>query len=801
MKISSLIIFFLTFVIKVNALSIIIRGILQDADTKEAIPGVTMQVHIKGRLLTQAMSDAQGRFTVTANADSGDTLYIQLSHTAYTVTTIKHVVSGDEADLGIVYLKSGSRQLNVVDVKDSRLVQSVAGGYKVNTSALLIGQAGDATMLLNQVPGVQVDENGGVTARGANMAVYIDGRPTNLTGPMLQSFLRSTQGQNIESVTVYTDPPARFEAAGGGGIIDIRMRKDRRKGFTGNFGAGYSDLPAAEGSLGLNYVTSKLRIYMNGSINYREGRTHNENRLIYKNAKPDSTYFRQEEQTHQYTHSNFVSIGVDYDLDSLQTLGMNFKNIYYYGGYPKQLVNDRTDAKEQVFDFYRQTNDNVVNNKFWLADINYRKQSKKRDKELTVDVNYGKYHPYTLIDFAQQYSGQDTVRKQQNTTGQYFNLFTFATDYSWKINDRTRFEAGAKAGITKTDNRYNVIEYNNSMDTYLRNEMLSDSLLYKEQIAGVYATISRSSKKIYYSLAMRLEDTHYRLNSKDGRSFSRNYLSLFPNLYLRFNLRESQELEFYVNRRIERPSYMYLNPFINNVNPQEISFGNPYLLPAYTYKFQTYYNRYFNNNQSITLSAYVRYIDQIISETVLPDPVNPTIMNRSYGNFQKGIAVGADLSLEKQIMKGVTSSWYASVRRTQYSFEKSTTTLGVPAPITTFNGSGRITWKINKMLTTQVSGNYNSPYNSFQTKLFSSASVNALLQAQVAKPLSVTVSIYDIFRTTRGYSELNNNSLYAMYRGTWASRFIALKVNYSFGTSPFRYKKRVEVQSNDRIGI
>jgi outer membrane receptor protein involved in Fe transport len=270
---------------------------------------------------------------------------------------------------------------------------------------------------------------------------------------------------------------------------------------------------------------------------------------------------------------------------------------------------------------------------------------------------------------------------------------------------------------------------------------------------------------------------------------------------LRFNLRESQELEFYVNRRIERPSYMYLNPFINNVNPQEISFGNPYLLPAFTYKFQTYYNRYFNNNQSITLSAYVRYIDQIISETVLPDPVNPTIMNRSYGNFQKGIAVGADLSLEKQIMKGVTSSWYASVRRTQYSFEKSTTTLGVPAPITTFNGSGRITWKINKMLTTQVSGNYNSPYNSFQTKLFSSASVNALLQAQVAKPLSVTVSIYDIFRTTRGYSELNNNSLYAMYRGTWASRFIALKVNYSFGTSPFRYKKRVEVQSNDRIGI
>jgi iron complex outermembrane receptor protein len=475
-------------------------------------------------------------------------------------------------------------------------IQKLNDRLVVNVESSIVGAGASALDVLEQAPGVVVDQNDAISLRGrAGVIIMIDGKPSPMTGADLANYLRGLPTNAIERIDIITNPSARYDAAGNSGIIDIRMKKDQRLGYNGTLTGGYGQgvYPKANAGMTMNYRNKVMNAFGNYNYSYRKNLNH---LMINRNFFDQGRFTGYDDKDNYMVmplHAHNGRAGADFFLSSNTTLGFVVNGSW-------TALDRRADIRTDVYDSLRRpvfffnsvgTNDDAFSNT--VANVNFRHRYGTTGRELTADVDYGVFKNASLTRTASSFFNKDRTRRREDDIldgdqrGE-LTLKTAKVDYTHPFGKGAKVEVGAKSSYVSSDNDakfFNVLPGGTVVD-----EGKTNRFFYQEYNNAGYVNFSKEYKKFNFQVGLRGEQTNVRTRQVKGdRRFRNDYFQLFPSAFFNYNLRENQTLGVSVSRRIDRPGYSQLNPFLFQVDATIYSTGEPLLLPQTTWSYELSY--------------------------------------------------------------------------------------------------------------------------------------------------------------------------------------------------------------------
>ena len=539
----------------------------------------------KGRYTVSAPQ--AGSYLVSASYVGFQTAYSQpfeLSGSGITIPDI--TISKAKGDLKEVTVTAKKQ---MIEVKADKTILNVEGTINA------VGY--DALELLRRSPGVMIDKDDNVSLAGKNgVQVFIDGKPSPLSGADLANYLKSLQSAQIEAIEIITNPSAKYEAAGNAGIINIKLKKNKTFGTNGSVNLGFVQgvYPKYNGGLNLNHRNKSINIF--GTYNYNNGK----NLMTMTSEKNQfDTLFTQTNKISFKNNTHGFKGGIDYFINAKSTIGAvvsgNIANNDISTSGPMYFTYIPTN---QLVKILKATNTNEMERNNMNANLNYR-YAVTGGTELNIDADYGffkirsnQYQPnyYYLADGTTETSR--VIYNMLSPTN--IDLYSIKTDYEQNFKGG-RLAIGGKVGIVNTDNdfkRYDVFTNSKVLDT-----AKSNRFDYKENINALYVNYNKQLKKgIMIQFGLRAENTHSKGISTGFKkvttnwigydsTFKRDYTDLFPSAALTFNKNPMKQWTIAYSRRIDRPAYQDLNPFEFKLNEYTFMKGNTELRPQYTNSF------------------------------------------------------------------------------------------------------------------------------------------------------------------------------------------------------------------------
>ncbi|GAA4316528.1 outer membrane beta-barrel family protein [Mucilaginibacter gynuensis] len=491
--------------------------------------------------------------------------------------------------------------LNEVTIKSKRpLIQTEIDKTVVNVAAMLSSASSNTLEVLEKTPGVTVNAGGEISLNGrAGVLVLIDGRQTYLSAADLANYLKSIPGGNLDKIELMDNPPARYDAAGNG-VINIRLKKNRQSGFTGSLSSGYAQgkLPRNNNSLNLNYNYNKLNIFSNLGYSYDKN---------YSDDVYNRSFFNTDGNvTNRLLLNNYqqnkgkginTNIGMDYAPTKSTTYGMqvsynhstrynvlNSGNINYGITIPDSTGNSYTDARD--------SRDNLNTN------LNFYHRFGETGREITADANYLRY----TADGEQNlqnlvYLPDGALKHSDNflySLPSTMNIYTAKADYVHPLKNKAKLEAGIKWSWVSNDNPSDYYQLVNGEQ--IIDNGRSNHFKYREDFTAAYITGQKAWKRIGIQAGLRAEHTSangLQLGNEAGgaSAFNKDYTQVFPSVFINYKLDtiSKNSLSFIVTRRINRPNYQLLNPFLFYRDQYSYSLGNPELNPQYQYRYELKY--------------------------------------------------------------------------------------------------------------------------------------------------------------------------------------------------------------------
>ncbi|MGI8601057.1 MAG: outer membrane beta-barrel protein, partial [Chitinophagaceae bacterium] len=435
----------------------------------------------------------------------------------------------------------------------------------VNVDASITNIGTSALEVLEKSPGVTVDSEGNISLKGkSGVLIMVDGRPTQLGGADLVNLLRGMNSNELDQIEIMTNPPARYDASGTSGIINIKTKKIIKAGFNGSASLTYSQgrYPKTAEAFNFNYRQGKINLFTNLSHNYQKRfSTLSLDRNIYNSGTNALEKIFNQEVNRIYTGNSYsAKLGVDFFATPTTTLGavvnLNRRNLSSYNPNITNIF-DASKVFESV------TNALVNNEGDWKSistNLNFRRVLDKKGKELTSDIDFIQYNSTGNLFMVNSYmnAAGDHLRKADTIAGflpQDIDVYSARIDYLHPLKKDSKFEAGIKSSIVRTDNNalYDSIQYGRIVHDFNR----SNHFLYEENINAAYANFSTPlSKKINAQFGLRLENTIAKGNQiTTGENFDRNYTQLFPTAYFQYKANEKNNFGLNLGRRVSRPSY------------------------------------------------------------------------------------------------------------------------------------------------------------------------------------------------------------------------------------------------------
>lgn len=497
----------------------------------------------------------------------------------------------------ITLTAKGETQLQGVTVSAKKpFIQRLNDRLIVNVENSVVNAGSAALDVLERSPGITIDQNDNIILRGKQgVIIYIDGRPSPMTGQDLANYLRGLPVNAIERIEIITNPSSKYDAAGNSGIIDIRLKKDQRLGSNGTLTAGYGQgvYPKWNAGTTFNYRNKSVNVFGNYNHAYRENLNHLIiNRNFYTNGVFNGSDDKDNYMFMPFT-SNTARLGADFFPSKNTIIGFVVNgsfNDFNRSGAIKTIVNNT--ANQPVFNFNSlSTNNDFFNNSF--ANINLKQKLDSNGKELTADVDYGVFKNGSLSRTASYfYNLNGSKRKDDDIldgdqTGK-LTLKTAKVDFTNPMKSGAKLEAGLKTSYVSSDNDakfYNVMPTETVVDVTKTNRFF-----YEEYNNAAYANFSKEYKKFNVQLGLRGELTNLRTRQVKGDARYRNdYFQLFPSGFFNYKLTQDQTLGVSVSRRIDRPGYSDLNPFLFQIDATIYSTGNPLLKPQTTWSYELNY--------------------------------------------------------------------------------------------------------------------------------------------------------------------------------------------------------------------
>ena len=496
-----------------------------------------------------------------------------------------------------VVLSRTATQMQGVTVKAQKpFIQKLTDRIVVNVENSIVSAGSTAMDILERSPGVAIDQNESISLRGrSGVIIMIDGKPTPMAGNELGAYLRGLPSSAIERIDLITNPSAKYEAAGNSGIIDIRLKKDQRLGMNGTLNASYGQgiYPKINTGGSFNYRNKSMNFF--GSYNYAY-REHLNNLIINRNFYEDGV-FKGSDDKDNYAfmpiRSQNMRFGADFFPSKKTTIGFvinsNF-NRFNRRSEILTVVNDETGQADFNFLSFGTNNDRFSNG---MANINFKHQFDSLGRELTADVDYGIYQSRSLTRTASSfYELNGTPKKEDDILdGDQDGDLRFQTakvDYVNPLKKGAKFEIGFKTSKVSSDNDakfYNVFPTGSEVD-----DTKTNRFFYTEYNNAAYANYSREFKKFNFMVGLRGEQTDIKTRQvKANRQFNNDYFELFPSAFFNYKLKEDNTLGVSVSRRIDRPGYNQLNPFLFQIDATIYATGDPHLRPQMTWSYEMSY--------------------------------------------------------------------------------------------------------------------------------------------------------------------------------------------------------------------
>ena len=559
-----------------------------------------------------------------------------------------------DKDLGNIKLEIDNQVLGSVTVTASRPLLQLGIDRKIfNVDKNLVSAGGTAIDVMKNVPSVSVDLDGNVTLRNSAPQIFVDGRPTNLT-------LDQIPADAIESVEIITNPSAKFDASGGtSGILNVVLKKNKRVGYSGNIRASIDSRGKPGGGGDLNLRQNKINIFASGMYFQRKsigtGETERSN-LVYN----PSTSFQQDKSVMNGRHG-FARFGIDYFIDNRNTLTISetIGRGKMNPGSTSSIFTDRG-SNGSVDSLQDRVSNSQNEFRSMGSQLGFKHNFPKAGREWTADVTYNKSKNENNNLIYTDYFGMPgnvyvrAYNQQQVGSGNNENLIV-QTDYSNPINEKSKFEVGARTSIrnVKSATSYYILNDNGSKTPVVQQNILYNS---KDQVYAAYATFSNRIKNFGYQLGLRAESSDYEgeLVGKN-QDFKINFpISFFPSAFLSQKLSETADIQLNYSRRINRPNFWQLYPFTDVSDSLNISRGNPGLNPEFTNSLELSYSKMFKNRDNFIGSVYFKNTNDLIARFLDREYVpafNDTLVVSSYINANRSYVTGLELTSKNKITK------------------------------------------------------------------------------------------------------------------------------------------------------
>lgn len=564
----------------------------------EAIAYATIAVlDADSALVNGATTDDAGAYSMSLGAG---TYIVRASFIGYHTQERTYRVQGNAAKLDFV-LEEGVKQLQEVEVKGKKpLIERQMDKLVLNVSASPLTAGSNGQEVLRRAPGVNIDKDGNVTVNGKGVEVYIDGRPSYLSGEQLRAMLQGTDGNTIEKIEIITNPSAKYDAAGAGGIINIKTKKNMMQGLNGTLSASYGGMYFKSLkcynqqdflSLNLNYRTDKT--YTNVSLTQmyadmcvgvdNTSETPVQKRVSKSDYNLDFQYYQ-------------LKVANDWMIDKRNTLGFILQVPFMtmkqgttptaYNGYVLGGV-----GKQDTIETSLSTTSMNMRAPQHTANLNYTHVfSDSLERELTANLDYNRYSTNTrnAQDNRYLFADRDSLWNGLNiNTNQTVDIYSAKLDFQTHFWGTGMLEAGAKYGLSNTFNNMRTDSLLNGAND--DNRGYDQRFNYSEHVGALYLTLGKTfGQHFSVKLGLRGEYTHSRGNWVTADSTTtKNYFNLFPTAFLGYTssplgkLAQPISTSISYTRRIKRPSYYQLNPFRTYIDAHSYQEGNTELMPEF----------------------------------------------------------------------------------------------------------------------------------------------------------------------------------------------------------------------------
>jgi len=726
-----------------------ITGKITDSLNAKPVEYATITLFVDGdkKPVNGTVSNTEGNYKLTAVEPGHYKILVEcLGYQPHTISNVQVIKKNGSTNIPTIVLAKKTVLLQGVTVTSSAgLIENKIDKLVFNAEKDITSQSGVATDILKKVPQVSVDVDGNVQLAGSSSIKFlINGKPSTAFGSSITDVLQSIPASQIKSIEVITNPGAKYDAQGLGGIINIILKSNRVKGINGNISLtagtlnenGSLNFNARKGDFGVNaFVSGNNRIMTTVPITSQ--------RLSVDTAGKRNISLQQDANSQFKRHGAESGAGFDwtYKKKNNFTGSVRYGNFGYKGsGVTNQLQVITDQGLGSILSSIASINHNEYTFDFYNTDVslNYKRTFNKEDQELEISLNSSKENNGGTSGNYQLLQPQDSLYFGSNGSNPGIQKEKeLQVDYTQTLKKDIVIGVGGKISSSEIISNAAVYGYKTAVKNYLYDTSLSNNLDYKQYVYAVYGEISFPVAKLFDTkIGGRYERTEINsfYSNAQQQVGQHGYNTFVPSIFFSKKLSDSKTIKLSYSKRIERPDYMDLNPYTNTTDPKNISSGNPYLQPEIGQRIELSYSKNFEKAGSFTVSAFYRnnhhdiqpfivyYTSLKVGDSVYTNVAVSTRQNIGTEN-NMGVNAYVDLHIDEKL----------SIR-SNLAFFKRHTINAIDAGYNSNSFNYRInmnaSYQFSKTLAGEFFGNFNSPRHEAQGKYPSFTSYSMAIRKQ-----------------------------------------------------------------------
>ncbi|CAN5535753.1 outer membrane beta-barrel family protein [soil metagenome] len=754
-------------------------------------------------------SGKDGNFTVTDLQPGSFSVVVEfIGYKAFTISQVQVPQKNAVIDLqSILLAKKITTLQNVVVTASANLIENKIDKLVFNAEKDITSQTGVATDVLKKVPQVSVDVDGNVELAGnSSIRFLINGKPFTAFGSSINDVLQSIPANQIKSIEVVTNPGAKYDAQGLGGIINIILKKSTAEGINGNISltagtimqSGSFNLNARKGKFGVNaFLSGNGRLQTTTPVSYQRHSSNAAAKTVSTLAQAGANKVKRHgyqsgfgfdwspNDKHSFSGSaSFNNFG--FEAAGLQNQTLSIAN----PDYPSDLISSASSINNNNNSFAEHNTD---------VGLNYKRTFAKEDQELEVNVNSSFGHNQIAAASNQYLQPIDSLFFGTNSTslGKETNTEA-AIDYVQPLSKKVKLGVGSKLNLYDIKTHASVLMLNTADGKYAYNASLSNSLYYKQQVYAFYTELSFPIGHLFDAkIGNRYERTEINAfySNAGTRAPTPGYNTVVPSVFILRKLGEKQTVKLNYSKRIERPGYEELNPYVNTADPKNISAGNPYLKPETGDRIELSYNNNFGPKGSVMITLFYRENHNDIQPFIMFYPtfaVGDSIYKNVSVTTRQNI--GTEKNMGTNLFGDLHLGSKLNLRMNVFLFYRHTINkidLGYNSNSFNYRANLNASYQFSNTLAAEFFGNFNSPRHEAQGRYPSFTSYSFAMRKQFCnKKGSIALTAINFFgKYVNQQSDLFGPGFTAVSSRKIPFRSLGINFTWKFGRLIFKKER------------